>query len=76
MAKNNGHMKLVKLATKLLKNMPNTISTNSVKRLKKTGRTLGKHVISPYFTGISQVVKMEDVKKLQQNIENDPFIRD
>ena len=29
-----------------------------------------------YSTGISQVVKIRDVKKLQQDIENDSIIKD
>ena len=29
-----------------------------------------------YSTGISRVVKIRDVKKLQQDIENDPIIKD
>lgn len=41
---------------------------------KKTGKALGKHVISLYLTGISQVVKIKHVEKLQQDIENDPTI--
>ena len=43
---------------------------------KKTEKTLGKHVINFYSTGISWVVKIRDVKKLQQDIENDPIIKD
>ena len=43
---------------------------------KKTGKALGKHVISLYATEISQVVKIRDVKKLQQDIENDHIIKD
>ena len=43
---------------------------------KKTGKALGKYVINLYCTGISQVVKIKDVKKLQQYIENDPIIKD
>ena len=43
---------------------------------EKTGKAFGKHVISLYSTGISQVVKIKDVKKLQQDIENDPTIED
>ena len=43
---------------------------------EKTGKALGKHVINLYSTGISQVVKIRDVKKLQQDIENDPIIKD
>ena len=45
-------------------------------KVEKTGKDLGKHVINLYSTGISHVVKIRDVKKLQQNIENDPIIRD
>ena len=40
----------------------------------KTGKALGKHVINLYSTGISRLVKISGVKKLQQDIENDPII--
>ena len=43
---------------------------------EKTGRALGKHVISLYSVGISQRLKIRDIKKLQQDIENDPIIKD
>ena len=33
-------------------------------------------MINLYSTGISRVVKIRDVKNLQQNIENDPIIED
>ena len=36
----------------------------------------GEHVINLYSTEISQVVKIRDAKKLQQDIENDPVIND
>ena len=44
-------------------------------RRGKTGKALGKHVINVYSTGISRWLKMKNVKKLQQNIENDPIIK-
>ena len=47
-----------------------------MKRLKNTGKTLGKHVINLYSTRISQLVKIRDAKKLWQGIENDPVIKD
>ena len=43
---------------------------------EETGKTLGKHVINLYSTGISRMVKIRDVKKLQEEIENDPIIKD
>ena len=43
---------------------------------KRTGKALDKHAVSLYSTGTSQVVKTGDVKKLKQDIENDPIIRD
>ena len=43
---------------------------------EKTGKYLDKHVINLYSTGISWVVKIRDVKKFQQDIENDPTIKD
>ena len=43
---------------------------------EKTGKALGKHVINLYSTGISRMVKIRDVHKLQQNIENDLIIND
>ena len=39
---------------------------------ERTGKALGKHVISSYFTGISQVIKIRDVKELQQCTEKTP----
>ena len=43
---------------------------------EKTGKALGKHVINLYSTGISQWLKIKGVKKLRQDIENDPIIKD
>ena len=43
---------------------------------EKTGKALTKHVINLCSTGISWRVKIRDVKKLQQDIENDPIIKD
>ena len=37
---------------------------------------MGKHVINLYSTGIPQWLKIKDVKKLRQDIENDPIIKD
>ena len=37
-------------------------------------KKLEKQVIILYFTRIFQVVKIRDVKKLQQDIENNPII--
>ena len=44
--------------------------------MKKAKKALDKHVISLYSTKISQTVKIRDVQKLQNDIENDPVIRD
>ena len=43
---------------------------------EKTGKALGKHVINLYSTGISWWVKISDVHKLRQDIENDQIIKD
>ena len=43
---------------------------------EKTGKALGKHVIILYSTEISWLVKIMDVKKSQQDIENDPINKD
>ena len=43
---------------------------------EKTGKALGKHVINFYSTGVSRWLKIKDVKKLRQDIENDPIIKD
>ena len=43
---------------------------------EKTGKALGKHTINLYSTRIFRVVKIRDVKKLQQDIESDPIIKD
>ena len=36
---------------------------------EKTAKALGKHVINLYSTGISQWLKIKDVKKLRRDIE-------
>ena len=46
------------------------------KKGEKTGKALGKNVINLYSTGISWMVKIRLVHKLQQNIESDPIIKD
>ena len=46
------------------------------KRGECTGKALGKHFINLYSTRISRWVKIRDVKKLCQDIENDPIIKD
>ena len=37
---------------------------------------LGKHVINSYSTEISWLIKIRDVEKLQQDIDNDPIMKD
>ena len=39
-------------------------------------KSLGKPVISMNLTGMSQVVKIRDVQKLQYDFENDPVVTD
>ena len=43
---------------------------------ENSGKALGKPVISMYLTGLSQVVKIRDVQKLQYDFDNDPAITD
>ena len=43
---------------------------------ENTGKALGKHVINLYSTGISRWFKIKNVKKIEQDIENDPIIKD
>ena len=43
---------------------------------EKTTKALGKHAVNLYSTGISRFAKIKDVKKLRQDIENDPIIKD
>ena len=37
---------------------------------------MGKHIINLHLVGISRWLRIRDVKKLQQDIENDPIIKD
>ena len=43
---------------------------------EKSGKALGKHVINLYSVSISRSLKIRDIKKLQQDIEDDPIIKD
>lgn len=44
------------------------------KEQKKNWKALGKHIIISNSSGISQVIKIRDVKKIQEDIENDLII--
>ena len=43
---------------------------------EKTAKMLAKHAINLYSSGICRFVKIRGVKKLQQDIEDDPVIKD
>ena len=43
---------------------------------EETGKALGKHVMNLYSVSISRCFKIKNVKKLQQDIEDDPIIKD
>ena len=43
---------------------------------EKTAKALRKLAINLYSSGISRFVKIRDVKKLRQDIEDDPVIKD
>ena len=43
---------------------------------KKTAKALGKYIIELYSNGISRLVNIRNVKKLRQDIEDDPLIKD
>ena len=43
---------------------------------EKTANVLGRHIIKLYSNGISQLVKIRDPKRLRQDVEDDPFIKD
>ena len=43
---------------------------------ENAAKALGKHAINLYSSGISHFVKIRDVKKLRQDIEDDPVIKD
>ena len=45
-------------------------------KCEKTGKAPGKHVIELYCTSISRWLKIKDVTKLRQDIDNDPIIYD
>ena len=47
-----------------------------IEKGEKDWKSFRQHVVNLYSTGISRVAKIRDVKKLQQDIENDSIIRD
>ena len=46
------------------------------KKGEKTWKVLFKYVINLYSTGVSRWIKIKDAKKLCQDIETDPTIKD
>ena len=66
----------MKLATKLSIQHAEYYRKELNEKGEKTGKALGKHVISLYSTDICQVVKIRGVKKLRQDIKNNLIIKD
>ena len=41
-----------------------------------TARAMGSHIVKLYSNGVSKVLKIDDIEKLKQDIEEDPIIKD
>ena len=41
-----------------------------------TARSMDSHIVKLYSHGVSKVLKIDDIEKLKQDIEEDPFIKD
>ena len=71
------HKKVDKASDKIIKKTYAEYKQRELnEKEEKTGKALGKHVIDLYSFGIFQMVKIRDVHKLQQDIENDSIIKD
>ena len=47
-----------------------------IEKGEKTAKTLGKHAVNLYSSGISRFIKIRDVRKLQQDTEDESIIKD
>ena len=43
---------------------------------EKTGKAMGKHLIKIYSNGVSKVLRIDDMKQLRKDIDEDPIIKD
>ena len=41
-----------------------------------TTRSMGSHIVKLYSHGVSKVLKIDNIEKLKQDIEEDPIIKD
>ena len=44
--------------------------------VERTGKTVSKHVVNLYSTGVSKIVKIDNIDQLREDIDEDPIIRD
>ena len=45
-------------------------------KAERTGKTVSKHVVNLYSTGVSKIVKIDSIDQLNKDIDEDPIIRD
>ena len=45
-------------------------------KAERTGKTVSKHVVNLYSTGVSKIVKIDGIDQLRKDIDEDPIIRD
>ena len=45
-------------------------------KAERTGKTVSKHVVNLYSTGVSKIVKIDNIDQLREDIDEDPIIRD
>ena len=43
---------------------------------ERTGKAMSKHVVNLYSTGVSKIVKIDNIDQLREDIDEDPIIRD
>ena len=45
-------------------------------KAERTGKTVSKHIVNLYSTGVSKIVKTDSIDQLRKDVDEDPIIRD
>ena len=66
-----------KASDSMIEKLYSEFNANEVQhKAENTGKAVSKHIVNLYSTGISRVLKIDDIDQLRRDIDNDPIIKD
>ena len=69
--------RLDKAKDSIIDNLYNEYTQREIQyKAENTAKTMGKHIVNLYSNGVDKLLKIDDLKQLKKDINDDPIIRD